>query len=90
MHTVSLRPLAFAVAAAVVAGRPDLNTAAAAEPIPADQFEKLHALIKPRAGEEKWAEIPWLTELWEARKKAAEQGKPILLWSMDGNPLGCT
>ena len=33
---------------------------------------------------------PWLTELWEARTQAAAKGKPILLWEMDGNPLGCT
>jgi hypothetical protein len=66
------------------------TVAVAADPIPVDQFDKLHALIKPHAGEEKWAEIPWMTSLWEARRKAAEAGKPILLWSMDGNPLGCT
>ena len=32
----------------------------------------------------------WLTDLWQARKLAARQGKPILLWEMDGHPLGCT
>jgi hypothetical protein len=31
-----------------------------------------------------------LTSLWEARQKAAAAGKPILLWEMDGHPLGCT
>jgi hypothetical protein len=60
-----------------------------AEPIAPEHFAKLHALIKPAAGEDKWAEIPWLTSLWEARKKAAAEGKPILLWEMDGHPLGC-
>jgi hypothetical protein len=60
------------------------------DPIPADQFAKLHALIKPRSGEEKWTQIPWLSSLWEARKRAAAEGKPILLWEMDGHPLGCT
>jgi hypothetical protein len=62
---------------------------AAAEPN-TGQIEKLAALIKPSAGEDKWANIPWLTSLWEARKVAAKEGKPILLWEMDGNPLGCT
>ena len=61
----------------------------AAEPIPPKQFSAIHALIKPRAGEDRWAEIPWLTSLWQARKQAAAEGKPILLWEMDGNPLGC-
>lgn len=45
--------------------------------------------IRPAAGEDRYAEIPWLTSLWEARKKAAAEGKPILLWEMDGHPLGC-
>ena len=61
----------------------------AAEPIDADQFTKLHTLIKPSAAEDKWNEIPWLSNLWQARKQAAAEGKPILLWEMDGNPLGC-
>jgi hypothetical protein len=64
--------------------------ARAADPINPDQFAKLQGLIKPAAGEEKWLEIPWMTDLWEARKKAADEGKPILLWEMDGHPLTCT
>jgi hypothetical protein len=65
-------------------------SATAAEPIPAEQFTRLHTLIKPEARDEKWAKIPWAVSLWQARQKAAEQGKPILLWEMDGHPLGCT
>ncbi len=66
------------------------GVAAAADAVPARQFDALHALIKPQAAEQKWEQIPWLADLWEARKLAAEQGKPILLWEMDGHPLGCT
>jgi hypothetical protein len=62
--------------------------AAAAEPVKPEQFNKLQQLIKPDA--EKWEQIPWQTSLWQARQQAAAQGKPILLWEMDGNPLGCT
>ena len=62
----------------------------AAEPISPDQFARLHALVKPKASEAMWTEIPWLTSLWEARRQAAAEGKPILLWEMDGHPLGCT
>jgi hypothetical protein len=36
-------------------------------------------------------EIPWLTNLTEARAKAAAEGKPILVWiAADGHPLGAT
>ena len=53
-------------------------------------FRELHSLIKPKATEQSWEKIPWMTSLWEAREQAAAQGKPILLWEMDGHPLGCT
>ncbi|HMF19501.1 MAG TPA: hypothetical protein VKE98_20005 [Gemmataceae bacterium] len=56
--------------------------------IPDDQFENLHALIKPKPGG--FADIPWMTSLWEARRKAAAEGKPILIWVGDGHPLGFT
>lgn len=63
--------------------------APAVEPVAPAKFQSLHALIKPGPDEEKFLQIPWLTSLGQARKKAAEQGKPILLWEMDGHPLGC-
>lgn len=57
---------------------------------PAEQFDELHALTKPKVEEEQWRAIPWMTSLWEARRRAAAEGKPILLWEMDGHPLGST
>ena len=63
--------------------------AAEAPALSPDQFDKLRTLIKPDAGLEKWTQIPWQSSLWEARKQAAREGKPILLWEMDGHPLGC-
>ena len=65
-------------------------SASAAEPLAPETFEKLHALVTPDAGEDEWTQIPWRTSLWEARIEAAREGKPILLWEMDGHPLGCT
>lgn len=57
--------------------------------IPAEQFAKLSALIKPQPGELRFHEIPWLIDIWEARKKAASEGKPILVWSgAGGAPIG--
>ena len=56
--------------------------------ISADQFDKLRALIKLRPGG--FDDINWMTDLWEARKKAAAEGKPLLVWVGDGHPLGWT
>ena len=52
------------------------------------EFESLHAKLKPPAGEA-WRSIPWSVSLVEAQNLAAREKKPILIWSMDGNPLGC-
>ena len=65
--------------------------AAEAEHTPAksEQLAKSMKLIKPQPGESKWMEIPWLTSVWEARKKAAAEGKPIFIWAgSDGGPVG--
>ena len=62
----------------------------AGDVISPEQFAKLHTLIKPKPSESKWEQIPWLVSLWGARERAAAEGKPILLWEMDGHPLGCT
>jgi len=56
--------------------------------ISADQFDSLRELIKPRPGG--FNDLPWMTDLWEARKKAAAEGKPLLVWVGDGHPLGWT
>ena len=63
--------------------------ARAAEPIAPGRFSDLHTLVKPADAETEWTKIPWLASLWAARERAAAEGKPILLWEMDGHPLGC-
>ena len=53
-------------------------------------FRDLIAYIRPKPEESKWLDIPWQTDLWEGRRLAMAEGKPIFLWAMNGNPLGCT
>ena len=55
-------------------------------PIPSKDFDQVHQLIKPAAAESRWLGMDWLTSVWEARQKAAAEGKPILLWSGGGAP----
>jgi hypothetical protein len=69
------------------AADPGVASKTAAELAP-EQFGMVQALVKPRPGG--FDEVPWMTSLWEARKKAAAEGKPILLWVGDGQPLGWT
>ena len=55
-----------------------------------DEYRELVEEIKPAGDELKWLEIEWGTDLWAVRQRAAEVGKPIFLWEMDGHPLACT
>ena len=66
-------------------------TGIAAQPDARDgNFEFLHKLILPGAGDSQWMKVSWLpaTNIWAARQKAAKEGKPIFLWYMAGEPLG--
>ena len=58
--------------------------------LPEKEFAALHAAVAPQGENERWAEIPWQTDLQAARRKAADEGKPLIMWIMDGHPLGCT
>ncbi len=63
---------------------------AAVSAIDVHTFRNTLTYVLPHPDEVKWQEIPWQTDLWEARRLAVQQGKPIFLWAMNGNPLGCT
>ncbi len=53
-----------------------------------EEFQKLHRELQP-SKDEAWRSVPWKIDLLEVRAQAAKEGKPIFIWSMDGNPLGC-
>lgn len=53
-------------------------------------FEERVALVKASSGEALWDQIPWTTSLWEGRKRAAAEGKPLFIWAANGNPIGVT
>ena len=50
--------------------------------------EKVNAVL-PTAAEDRWSGLGWQTNNAAARRDAQRQGKPLLLWVMNGNPLGC-
>jgi hypothetical protein len=68
--------------------RPEARQAPAVQPLAAGDFDKLRQLIKPRPGGSD--DIPWMTSLWEARQRAAAEGKPLLVWTGEGHPCGFT
>jgi hypothetical protein len=81
------------LAAAVLVFSAAANTSLANEPnslIP-EQFENFHRMLKPQTGESRWMEIDWHPSVWEARQKAAVEGKPIFIIAGSGGvpPAGC-
>lgn len=56
-----------------------------------EKLAKLRALIKPGPAESRWREIDWFPSVWEARQKAAAEGKPLFLWAGSGGApaAGC-
>lgn len=48
------------------------------------------ATVLPTAEEEKWLSVPWRQDLNQARRDSVALGKPIFMWIMNGNPMGCT
>jgi len=53
------------------------------------EFRRLHRQLQP-SDDEAWRTIPWKINLLDAQAAAAQEGKPIFIWAMDGHPLGCT
>lgn len=53
-------------------------------------LEEWRARIEPAADELSWTDIPWHPTFLEAVEEARAAHKPVLLWAMNGHPLGCT
>jgi len=75
---------AVLVAAALLAGQE------AAPTLRGRTLEEWRARIEPSAEEVAWTEIPWRPSFWSGAQEAQEAHKPLLLWAMNGHPLGCT
>lgn len=60
----------------------------AQEGLPDAEYRSLHDSLKPPVAE-LWRDIPWKVSLVEAQNLASREKKPLFIWSMDGNPLGC-
>jgi len=55
-----------------------------------ENFAAWGAFIRPSAEERKFEDIGWRNQFWPAVEEARALGRPLLLWTMNGHPLGCT
>lgn len=53
-------------------------------------FDRYRSLVLPEAAELEWKKIKWESQLAAGVQRAGQEGKPILIWAMNGHPLGCT
>lgn len=56
----------------------------------ADNLQAWLTFIRPSQKEAAYRSIGWRTKFWPAVEEAKRLGRPILLWTMNGHPLGCT
>jgi len=60
------------------------------KPIPPEQFDAIHRMIKRQPGEWAWADLPWVIDFAVAQRKALSEGKPIFVaLAAQGSPVGC-
>jgi hypothetical protein len=68
----------------------DAATASPEPPLSAETVETWSRFIQPSAQESRWQAIPWRESFWQAVVDAQRERKPVLLWTMNGHPMGCT
>ena len=56
----------------------------------AENFREWLAFIRPSEAESTYERIGWRNAFWPAVEEARRLGRPLLLWTMNGHPLGCT
>ena len=55
-----------------------------------DNYKMWKDFIKPTGKELAWVQIPWRSTFYDGLIDADNNQKPLLLWVMNGHPLGCT
>ena len=55
-----------------------------------DTLAAWQRFLEPSADERPDEDIAWASSLADGLKEAHRQNKPLLLWMMNGHPLGCT
>lgn len=55
-----------------------------------ETFARIVEYVVPGEDELKWRSIPWRPTLLDGLRDGAKEQKPVLLWAMNGHPLGTT
>ncbi len=55
----------------------------------AADFDTVFEFVLPSEKDTRWRQVPWIPSLWEGMQIAAQKKKPMFIWAMNGDPLGC-
>ncbi len=55
-----------------------------------DTWKAWRAKIVPSEEELSFERLGWKPSFYQALREAQEKDRPVLLWAMNGHPLGCT
>lgn len=86
MRTI-LAPIALTMIACSAAGQDATPTPDTG--LTPETFDSWRAYIEPEAAELRWLQIPWRDTFYQGIRDSQIEGKPVLLWAMNGHPLGC-
>lgn len=76
----------LALACAAPVARED----AALDALPPALQAEVTRLVLPAEGEDAWRSLHWIPVYADAVLEAERVDKPLLMWAMNGHPLGCT
>jgi hypothetical protein len=52
-----------------------------------EDFLRRAEMLRPRPGEYKWQQVPWVLDLEEGARRAREEKRPLLIWASGDDPL---
>lgn len=79
-----MRRISIVVSVILLASAPTVH----AQDLTINNFDSIRSLVLPTPAESGWSSIPWMNDLFVARQRAAQTGKPLFVWSMAAEPLG--
>jgi hypothetical protein len=87
MECQMILPCRFVIAAGFVAA---LASGSPAQELTDASYAKWRDYVLPTEKDLAYKAIPWRASFWDAVGEAQAKDRPILLWAMNGHPLGCT
>lgn len=67
-----------------------IGNAFQAQELTEKNYDSIKKQVMPTVQEEEWKRIGWHATLWDGVIAAQKADKPMMLFAMNGHPVGCT